>query len=129
VIDAPPRILVAEKDHQVRGYLTRVLTTAGYAVTEATDGPAALDALSHPLAGFDAAILHDHLAGIAAPAVLRAARGWGVDTPALIISGAASDAAHATAAADDRVALLAKPVRPADLVLAVVALTGYRPIN
>ena len=44
--DDGPRILVVDDDESIRTLLRRLLTTEGYAVDEAADGPTALDKIS-----------------------------------------------------------------------------------
>ena len=47
------RILIAEDDDTVRGFLVRVLGSDGHDLTETADGAAALDALNRAGGKFD----------------------------------------------------------------------------
>jgi DNA-binding response OmpR family regulator len=113
------RILVIEDEPQLRALLRLYLEREGHAVTDAGDGPTALDAFDAD--GADLVILDLMLPGMQGEAVLDALRAAG-DVPVLITSAKRSDAeriAGLRAGADD---YLAKPFNPHELTLRVAAI-------
>jgi DNA-binding response OmpR family regulator len=120
------RILIVEDEPQLRGLLRLYLERAGYAVTDAGDGPAALAAFAAD--GADLVVLDLMLPGMQGEAVLEALRGE-ADVPILITSAKRSDAeriAGLRLGADD---YLAKPFNPHELTARVAAiLRRSRPV-
>ena len=113
------RILIVEDEPQLRGLLRLYLERAGYAVTDAGDGAAALAAFAAD--GADLVVLDLMLPGMQGEAVLEALRGE-VDVPILITSAKRSDAeriAGLRLGADD---YLAKPFNPHELTARVAAI-------
>jgi DNA-binding response OmpR family regulator len=121
------RILIVEDEPQLRGLLRLYLERAGYAVTDAGDGPAALAAFAAD--GADLVVLDLMLPGMQGEAVLEALRGE-ADVPILITSAKRSDAeriAGLRLGADD---YLAKPFNPHELTARVAAiLRRSRPVG
>jgi DNA-binding response OmpR family regulator len=120
--DAPvtrPRILIVEDEPQLRGLLRLYLERAGYAVTDAGDGAAALATFKAD--GADLVVLDLMLPGMQGEAVLDALR-QEADVPILITSAKRSDAeriAGLRLGADD---YLAKPFNPHELTARVAAI-------
>jgi DNA-binding response OmpR family regulator len=113
------RILIVEDEPQLRGLLRLYLERAGYAVSDAGDGTAALAAFAAHRA--DLVILDLMLPGMQGEAVLEALREAG-DVPILITSAKRSDAeriAGLRLGADD---YLAKPFNPHELTARVAAI-------
>jgi DNA-binding response OmpR family regulator len=113
------RILIVEDEPQLRGLLRLYLELAGYAVTDAGDGAAALTAFAAD--GADLVILDLMLPGMQGEAVLEALREE-ADVPILITSAKRSDAeriAGLRLGADD---YLAKPFNPHELTARVAAI-------
>ena len=114
-----PRILIVEDEPQLRGLLRLYLERAGYIVTDAGDGDAALAAFGAD--GADLVILDLMLPGMQGEAVLEALR-QEADVPILITSAKRSDAeriAGLRLGADD---YLAKPFNPHELTARVAAI-------
>lgn len=114
-----PRILIVEDEPQLRGLLRLYLERAGYAVTDAGDGSAALTAFKAD--GADLVVLDLMLPGMQGEAVLEALR-EAADVPILITSAKRSDAeriAGLRLGADD---YLAKPFNPHELTARVAAI-------
>jgi DNA-binding response OmpR family regulator len=113
------RILIVEDEPQLRGLLRLYLERAGYAVSDAGDGAAALEAFAAD--GADLVVLDLMLPGMQGEAVLRALREQ-ADIPILITSAKRSDAeriAGLRLGADD---YLAKPFNPHELTARVAAI-------
>ncbi len=113
------RILIVEDEPQLRGLLRLYLERAGYAVTDAGDGTAALAAFAAD--GADLVVLDLMLPGMQGEAVLEALR-EAADVPILITSAKRSDAeriAGLRLGADD---YLAKPFNPHELTARVAAI-------
>jgi PAS domain S-box-containing protein len=115
----PARVLVADDNADMRGYLARLLQGAGYQVTTVTDGQAALDAARaalHDLVISD--VMMPRLNGLALMAALRAdARTAAV--PVLLLSARAGQDASVEglrAGADD---YLVKPFSAVELLARV----------
>lgn len=114
-----PRILIVEDEPQLRGLLRLYLERAGYKVTDAGDGTAALAAFAAD--GADLVVLDLMLPGMQGEAVLEALREE-ADVPILITSAKRSDAeriAGLRLGADD---YLAKPFNPHELTARVAAI-------
>lgn len=114
-----PRILIVEDEPQLRGLLRLYLERAGYKVTDAGDGAAALAAFAAD--GADLVVLDLMLPGMQGEAVLEALRDE-ADVPILITSAKRSDAeriAGLRLGADD---YLAKPFNPRELTARVAAI-------
>jgi DNA-binding response OmpR family regulator len=113
------RILIVEDEPQLRGLLRLYLERAGYHVTDAGDGSAALAAFARD--GADLVILDLMLPGMQGEAVLEALRDEAY-VPILITSAKRSDAeriAGLRLGADD---YLAKPFNPHELTARVAAI-------
>jgi DNA-binding response OmpR family regulator len=113
------RILIVEDEPQLRGLLRLYLERAGYAVSDAGDGAAALAAFAAD--GADLVVLDLMLPGMQGEAVLEALREE-ADIPILITSAKRSDAeriAGLRLGADD---YLAKPFNPHELTARVAAI-------
>jgi len=113
------RILIVEDEPQLRGLLRLYLERAGYAVTDAGDGTAAL--ASFAAEGADLVVLDLMLPGMQGEALLEALREE-ADVPILITSAKRSDAeriAGLRLGADD---YLSKPFNPHELTARVAAI-------
>jgi len=113
------RILIVEDEPQLRGLLRLYLERAGYAVSDAGDGAAALAAFAAD--GADLVVLDLMLPGMQGEAVLEGLRD-AADVPILITSAKRSDAeriAGLRLGADD---YLAKPFNPHELTARVTAI-------
>ena len=113
------RILIVEDEPQLRGLLRLYLERAGYAVSDAGDGAAALAAFAAD--GADLVVLDLMLPGMQGEAVLEGLR-EAADVPILITSAKRSDAeriAGLRLGADD---YLAKPFNPHELTARVAAI-------
>ncbi len=117
------RVLLAEDTRSLRTLVTRLLESAGHAVTGAEDGRAAVDAWAAAPDGFDVILLDmqmPRLDGYGAAAELRAA-GCAIPIVALTAGAMAEDRARCAEAGCD--AYLAKPVNQAELLRTVSRLT------
>jgi len=113
------RILIVEDEPRLRALLRLYLERAGYEVTDAGDGRAALAAYDE--AGADLVILDLMLPGMQGETVLEALRDLG-DVPILITSAKRTDAeriAGLRMGADD---YLAKPFNPHEVTARVAAI-------
>ena len=113
------RILIVEDEPQLRGLLRLYLERAGYTVSEAGDGAAALATFA--VDGADLVVLDLMLPGMQGEAVLEGLRET-TDVPILITSAKRSDAeriAGLRLGADD---YLAKPFNPHELTARVAAI-------
>jgi signal transduction histidine kinase/CheY-like chemotaxis protein/CHASE3 domain sensor protein len=111
-----PRVLVIDDDANDRGWLVRTLVEAGYSVETAATGAEAIGRCQrYP---FDAITLDLMLPDVGGRDVLRSIREGGPnrDTPVLVVSIAAEAGAVVGFRVDD---ILAKPVRPEDLLRAL----------
>lgn len=115
----PARILIVEDEPQLRALLRLYLERAGYAVSDAGNGAAALEAFAAD--GADLVVLDLMLPGMQGEAVLEALREE-ADVPILITSAKRTDAeriAGLRLGADD---YLAKPFNPHELTARVAAI-------
>lgn len=117
-----PRLLVADADSGVLEYLRRVAERAGYAAVTASTGAATAAALTDPTRQLVGAVVGDGLLDLGGSAVLWAARGAGVETPVLLVSGNPFGPARGAAAGDRRAAFLEKPFTPTQMLAALAAL-------
>jgi DNA-binding response OmpR family regulator len=116
---ASARILIVEDEPQLRGLLRLYLERAGYVVSDAGDGAAALEAFAAD--GADLVVLDLMLPGMQGEAVLEGLRER-ADVPILITSAKRTDAeriAGLRLGADD---YLAKPFNPHELTARVAAI-------
>jgi DNA-binding response OmpR family regulator len=116
---ASARILIVEDEPQLRGLLRLYLERAGYVVSDAGDGAAALAAFAAD--GADLVVLDLMLPGLQGEAVLEGLRER-TDVPILITSAKRTDAeriAGLRLGADD---YLAKPFNPHELTARVAAI-------
>ena len=116
---ASARILIVEDEPQLRGLLRLYLERAGYVVSDAGDGAAALEAFAAD--GADLVVLDLMLPGMQGEAVLEGLREQ-ADVPILITSAKRTDAeriAGLRLGADD---YLAKPFNPHELTARVAAI-------
>lgn len=114
-----PEVLVAEDNADVRDFLSAALSGAGYQVTEADDGAAALTRLGYAPPAL--VLLDLHMPRVDGMEVLRRMRSvpaWAT-TPVLFLtaSGLTEDLVEARRLGAR--GYLVKPIRPADLVAKV----------
>jgi CheY-like chemotaxis protein len=115
--DSSDRILIAEDDGQVRGFLSTVLSGSGLIPIEAPDGETALAQLAQ--SHIDLLLLDVNLPGMDGFEVLRNVKSRTPGLPVIMLTGAGSiqSAVQALkAGADD---YLAKPVAPKALLHAI----------
>jgi two-component system KDP operon response regulator KdpE len=84
--DGLPRLLIAEDDPQLRGFLAAELAAAGFAVVAAADGADALR-LYQTQGPFDALLLDEEMPQVTGREILRRLRSRGDFLPALLFSG------------------------------------------
>jgi CheY-like chemotaxis protein len=118
------KVLVVDDDPDMRRMLVESLDALGYRVTEAADGPAALDALD--AAAPDVLMVDFAMPGMNGAEVARAARQRRPDLPVVFASGY-SDTAAIEAAAGPDTPLLRKPFRIADLQAVLAAALDRSP--
>ncbi len=111
-------ILIAEDEDAVRTFLARTLSEAGYSVTEAKNGVAALEALNG-LSGVDLIVSDVVMPLMGGPELARRVREKIPRVKFLFISGYIGDALDVQDAQDDGVGLLKKPFGPRELLEAV----------
>jgi DNA-binding response OmpR family regulator len=116
---APPAILVADDDDDVRGSVSEILRHEGYAVTEADDGDVALRLLGRDR--FDVLVLDNHLLRLEGMAGLASVAD---PPPAVLMSGVDLDPGGRKDLAVRGVAYLRKPVEPEHLLDAVATAMG-----
>ncbi|HEX9065682.1 MAG TPA: SpoIIE family protein phosphatase [Streptosporangiaceae bacterium] len=116
---APARVLVADDNADMREYLTRLLSTAGYQVTAVSDGQAALDAIRSDLPDLMLTdVMMPGLDGLRLVAALRADQRT-ASLPVVFLSARAGEEAAAAglqAGADD---YLPKPFSAVELLARV----------
>ena len=101
-----PHLLIASDDDPVRKLLTTVLTRAGYRITAARNGVAAVAALLADKSDFDLALLDGQLPPISGAHVISVIRTAGCQVPVLLASGSFVAGDLPT---DSKVAFLSKP--------------------
>lgn len=122
---SPARLLLVDDDRTFRLSTAALLRQDGHHVTEAADGPSAVETIkAEP---FDLILLDLRMPGLDGIGIVEVLRTWGHDTPILMISGfgtvdTAVDALHT--GADD---FLTKPVEPDVLSARVESLLTRRP--
>jgi signal transduction histidine kinase len=113
-------ILVADDDIGVRTFICDCLQAAGYAVSEAADGAAALRFLAEQTP--DLLIVDFAMPGMNGAEVVKQARGLAPDLPIILATGYAD--MKAVDAVMDRERVLRKPFRVDELEMAVVLALG-----
>jgi CheY-like chemotaxis protein len=119
----PGRLLVVDDEQPVREVLAAQLRLAGYQVSEAGDGAAAVALLAEGQ-HIDVIVTDLAMPGMDGISLIRAARQERPGLPAILITGYAGDAALMTIgnSLGGRFALLRKPVSAADLADEVAVL-------
>jgi two-component system cell cycle sensor histidine kinase/response regulator CckA len=119
-VDSPGSgtVLIAEDEDAVRAFLARTLSAAGYSVTEAKNGAAALEALGG-LSGVDLIVSDVVMPLMSGPELARSARVKLPHVKVLFISGYLGDSPDLQGALDDGVQILKKPFGPRELLEAV----------
>ncbi|CAN5215914.1 N/A [soil metagenome] len=115
----PARILIAEDEPDIRDFLTAVLKSGGYEVTEVADGAEVLTRLAEPAPDMVLMDLHmPLLSGLDALEQIRKVARW-KDVPILFLtaSGMTDDMVRARALGAR--GYLVKPIRSADLLAKV----------
>lgn len=107
------RILLAEDDNSLRGFLTRALVRAGHEVVDCENGDDAIDVLEN--SGFDLLLTDIVMPGADGIEVARVASARYPGMKIMFISGFAAVALTA-AQASPQAKVLAKPVHLRDLV-------------
>jgi excisionase family DNA binding protein len=104
-----PRVLVVDDEEAVRDLIAKTLTMADYDVTPASDGQAALDALTD--ADFDLLITDLRMPGMDGLTVIRQARRLSPSLPIVIITGYSTEASAIEAINLGVCGYLTKPFR------------------
>ncbi len=113
---APPRrVLVVEDDSVVLGLLVKILTEAGYQVTGAPSGEAALGELDKQL--FDAVLLDLNLPGVQGMDVLSVGPTLQTDTPFIVMTAFGSVDTAVEAMKRGAFDYVSKPFRTEELLL------------
>src|SRR3954464_7648519 len=107
----PSRILIVDDEPNVRLVIRTALEAAGHLVSEASDGPTALDLLGRE--GLDLALLDLRMPDVDGMEVLRRLRDAGNDVPVVIVSAHGSIPDVVGAMRLGAVDFLPKPVTPA----------------
>lgn len=113
------RILLAEDDAAVRSSAQRILTNAGYTVTSAMDGPAALDQLNASPEPFDLLLTDVIMPGMSGSVLAREVRQRQPGIGLLYMSGFADDLSVLETVASSGVRCVAKPFTMQSLLDAV----------
>ena len=109
------RVLVVDDDRRMRGLVCAQLARDGYDVFESSSGDDALDLLGMmqldqwPADGVDLLVMDIHMPGSSGLDVLRKLRGDRVATPAVIMTGFATEPNLSEILADLGATLLSKP--------------------
>ena len=109
-----PRILLAEDDDSLRGFLARALERAGYEVTACADGEEALEAL--PEAEWDLLLTDIVMPGIDGIEVARQAAALHPELRIMFITGFAAVALAAGNQAPAGAKVLSKPIHLREIV-------------
>jgi len=109
-------ILVAEDEDAVRRLIVRTLGDAGYMVTVAEDGEAAIERLSAPGARFDLVLTDVVMPRRSGIDVARASHERDPAVPVLLMTGYPADLPIWDAVGGDAERLLQKPFSPSDLL-------------
>lgn len=117
------RILLVDDDRLVRETVAAQLGDAGYTVSSAAGGEAALDMLKGDAAP-DLLLTDFSMPGMNGLALIRAARLRRPGLPALLLTGYAGEAEELAAGLPERFALLRKPAGQNELVARIEALLG-----
>jgi two-component system, cell cycle response regulator CpdR len=112
----PTRILLAEDDDSLRGFLTRALERAGYVVTSCPDGETAVDALHET---FDVLLTDIVMPGIDGIEVARRAAALQPHLRIMFITGFAAVALSAGDRAPAGAKVLSKPIHLREIVAEV----------
>jgi signal transduction histidine kinase/CheY-like chemotaxis protein len=124
VVGRQGRILVAEDEDAVRGYMAAVLRRHGYEIIATEDGRAAVSAafaMAPPPDLFVSDIVMPHLDGPGAASLLR--ERW-PGLPVLFVSGYVEDPSSQTDVARLGAIVLEKPLRPAQLISTIDHVMG-----
>jgi two-component system KDP operon response regulator KdpE len=121
----PQRILVADDEPAIRRLLRTILTTQGYAVSEAADGTSALQAALLPPAA-DLLLLDLAIPGLDGMQIIKELRASGSAIPIIVLSNRSDENAKVTAldlGADD---YLTKPFGARELFARIRAAMRHR---
>ncbi len=110
------RILLAEDDDSLRGFLTRALERAGYEVTSCADGEEAVAALDQT---FDLLLTDIVMPGLDGIEVARQAAARQPELRIMFITGFAAVALHPDSRAPKEAKVLSKPFHLRELVAEV----------
>ncbi|HVW30448.1 MAG TPA: EAL domain-containing protein [Polyangiaceae bacterium] len=112
-----PRVLVADDEARLLRIITRILTAAGFEVTQAHDGRQAAQQLKEQ--SFDAVLTDVSMPEMTGLDLLRSARMHDLELPILLMTGAPDVASAAEAVRHGACAYISKPFVPAALERAV----------
>jgi two-component system, cell cycle sensor histidine kinase and response regulator CckA len=112
-------ILIAEDEDAVRVFLARTLSAAGYTVTEARNGAAALEALRSRSSSFNLILSDVVMPVMGGPELSRHVKEEFPQVKVLFISGYAGESLSSQGGLDNGVRVLRKPFGPRELLEAV----------
>jgi signal transduction histidine kinase len=115
------RILVVDDDEPMLRLTELFLREAGFEVTAAPGGRAALDLLASGIGGFDGVVLDLAMPDVGGELVLEAIRAARPALPVVVVSGYAEEAARHPLMRSPGTRFLHKPYEPEDLVAQVRA--------
>jgi CheY-like chemotaxis protein len=115
------RILVVDDDEPMLRLTELFLDQAGFEVTAAHGGRAALDLLASGIGGFDGVVLDLAMPDVGGETVLEEIRAARPDLPVVVVSGYAEEAARHPLMRSPGTRFLHKPYEPEDLVAQVRA--------
>jgi len=102
-------ILVAEDDQNVREFVSRVLTEAGYEVIMTQDGKEAIEAFNTQSESIDLVLLDVVMPHFGGKEVMDLIRRLGSSVPILFCSGYSTNSVHTDFVLDEGIVLLEKP--------------------
>lgn len=117
-----PRALIADDYASARLVLSGLMESLGYDVTAVNDGRQLLEASRSKTAEFAMMIIDVDMPVMSGPEALNAIREGGDQTPAILISGAASEGL--SIGLDEHTTFLRKPFSRSDLADAMNLVTG-----
>lgn len=117
-----PRVLVLDDEASIRDLLSKTLKVAEYDVDVAADGPAALDQVR--LHRYDLLIADLRLPGMDGLSVIREAKRYQAELPAIVITGCSTEASAIEALNLGVAGYLTKPFRLREVLAAAAKALG-----
>lgn len=113
----PRRVLLADDDDGIRGFISALLTNEGFAVTAVSDGEQAWDALVH--GRYDLLVSDNDMPRLTGLALVQRIRDAGIDLPVIFASGSMSVEGARRHSQLQGAAILPKPFTTAQFFSAV----------